>query len=186
MSEKKILVAYWSATGNTKKVADAITEELEKEGFAYEIKRVADLKVDEMYRYSAVFFGAPTYQFLPPRPVLNYLDDLMKYHRDQGDIIPCCPILENHKAIIFCTHSGPHTGIEEAMVAGKYMAQVFKHIRFEVLDEIYVVGECFNKADPRLFEVNTIGIYGDIRGRPNKEDLSEVKRRVSVFLALLR
>jgi len=186
MSKKRVLIAYWSATGNTKKVADAIAEELEELGIDYEIKKVGDLKTDEMYDYNVVFFGSPTYQFLPPKPVLSYLNDLMKYHRDRGDIIPCCPVLADHKAIIFCTHSGPHTGIEEAMVAGKYMVQAFKHIRFEVLDEIYVVGENFNNADSKQFEVNTMGIYRDIRGRPNKNDLDEVRGRVSVFSALFR
>ena len=186
MSKKRVLIAYWSATGNTKKVADAIAEELGELGIDYEIKKIADLKVDEMYDYNVVFFGTPTYQFLPPKPVLSYLDDLMKYHRDRGDIIPCCPVLADHKAIIFCTHSGPHTGIEEAEVAGKYMVQAFKHIRFEVLDEIYVVGENFNKTDSKQFEVNTMGIYGDIRGRPNKNDLDEVKRRILVFSTLFK
>ena len=77
-------------------------------------------------------------------------------------------------AVVFCTYSGPHTGISEATTAGKYMRQFLEHLGFEVADEWYIVGK-FHGWE----EANTMGRLGDIRGRPNEEDLSRVHRDVS-------
>ena len=44
-------------------------------------------------------------------------------------------------AVIFCTYSGPHAGIDEATPADKYAGQFFDHFGYTVLDEIYVIGE---------------------------------------------
>jgi hypothetical protein len=73
-------------------------------------------------------------------------------------------------ALIFCTYSGPHSGIREAIPAGLYAGQFFEHLGFTVLDAWYVVGE-FHGSE----EASTKGTLGDIRGRPNEEDLCKVK-----------
>ena len=65
--------------------------------------------------------------------------------------------------MVFCTYSGPHTGLNEVITSGKYMAQLFEHIGFDVADEWYVVGEF-----PDGREINIMGRLGDIRGRPMK------------------
>ena len=79
-------------------------------------------------------------------------------------------------ALIFCTYSGPHTGIDEATPAGKYAGQFFEHLGITVLDEWYVVGE-FHGSEER----STLGRLGDIRGRPNEQDLARV-REAAVLL----
>ena len=43
-----------------------------------------------------------------------------------------------------------------------------------VLDELYVVGE-FHESE----KASTKGMLGDIRGRPNEEDLRKVKQDVT-------
>jgi hypothetical protein len=48
---------------------------------------------------------------------------------------------------------------------------------FTILDELYVVGE-FHGSE----EASTKGRLGDIRGRPNEKDLSDVKQRVRKLL----
>ncbi len=66
----------------------------------------------------------------------------------------------------YCTYSGPHTGIREAIPAVKYMEQFFEHLRFNVLDEWYIVGE-FKGNDA----LSANGALGDIRNRPDGNDL---------------
>ena len=97
----------------------------------------------------------------------------MKIHGDRGDIKPCAPKIAGKTAVIFCTYSGPHTGINEATTAGDYMGQFFEHIGFDVAAKWYVVGEFHGNE-----EMSTRGRLGDIRGRPNSEDLAEVENNV--------
>jgi hypothetical protein len=92
------------------------------------------------------------------------------YH-DQGRVKTGSPQVPGKNALIFCTYSGPHTGINEATPAGKYAGQFFEHLGFTVLGEWYVVGE-FHGSE----EKSTQGRLGDIRGRPNAEDLRKVRQ----------
>ena len=73
-------------------------------------------------------------------------------------------------ALIFCAYSEPHTGIREAIPAGLCAGQFLEHLGFTVVAEWYVVGEFHGKE-----ENSTRGRLGDIRGRPNEEDLRKVK-----------
>ncbi len=170
----KALVVYYSASGNTKKVADAIQSSLIDERVESTLLEVQDASAQELYDYDLVFLGSPSIEFLPAAPVMRFIKDKLKVHRGRGDIRLCAPKIPGKTAVVFCTYSGPHTGIGEATTAGKYMRQFFEHLGFEVADEWYVVGQ-FHGWE----EANTMGRLGDIRGRPNEEDLSRVRRDVS-------
>ena len=61
--ELKVLIIYWSATGNTEKVAVAIQQALTREGIKPVIKKVAEAAEEELYNYDLVFLGAPSYLF---------------------------------------------------------------------------------------------------------------------------
>jgi hypothetical protein len=91
------------------------------------------------------------------------------------------PVIPGKKAVVFCTYSGPFTGMEAAVPCVKYMAQLFKHIGFEIAGEWYVVGE-FHGNEER----STKGKLGDIRGRPNQADLEEIRYRVIELLGAFR
>jgi flavodoxin len=170
----KALVAYYSATGNTKKVADTIQNSLIDEKVESALLRVENASEQELYDYDLVFLGSPSIEFLPAEPVMRFIKDKLKVHGERGDIKLCAPKIPGKTAVVFCTYSGPHTGIGEATTAGKYMRQFFEHLGFDVADEWYVVGE-FRGWE----EANTMGKLGDIRGRPNEEDLSRVRSDVS-------
>lgn len=172
----KALVVYFSNTGNTKKVASSIVEALQEKKVSVNLFDVGDAEKEELYDYDLVFFGSPSIQCLPARPIMSFIEQKMKIHRDRGDIKLCAPRLPGKNAIVFCTYSGPHTGINEAITAGKYMGQLFEHLGFEVA-EWYVVGE-FHGND----KTSTMGRLGDIRGRPNQRDLAEVKNNVYSLL----
>jgi len=181
--EKKLkaLIVYYSATGNTRKVAEAIHDGLLSEKVESTFCTVQDAAGKEFYEFDLVFLGSPSIEFLPGAPMMRFIKDKLNLHRSRGDIKLCAPKVPGKTAVVFCTYSGPHTGLNEATTAGKYMAQLLEHIGFDVADEWYVVGEFQNGK-----EFNTMGRLGDIRGRPNEEDLAKVRKDVSRLVRSLR
>ena len=56
---KKIAVVYWSMTGNTKAMADAVVSGAQKAGAEVDLFEAADFNVDKMDAYEAIGFGCP-------------------------------------------------------------------------------------------------------------------------------
>jgi flavodoxin len=179
--KQKTLIIYWSATGNTEKVAVTIRQALVREGIEPAVKKVGDAAAEDLFQYDLVFLGTPSYQFQPPEPVLRFARDKMKFHSQRGDIKPGAPTVPGKTAVVFCTYSGPHTGIGEATPVGDYLGQFFEHLGFKVAAKWYVVGEFHGRED-----LSTLGRLGDIRGRPNQQDLAEVEKNVSALVKSLR
>lgn len=171
----KAIIVYWSKTGNTEKVARAIQEGLEMAGVDVSLKRVQDaghLAEDvDFYAYDLVCIGFPSYGWRPPKPVDTFLKTKFGVYRSQGRVKTGAPQVPGKHALVFCTYSGPHTGIREAIPAGLYAGQFFEHLGFTVLDEWYIVGEYHSSQ-----EASTRGRLGDIRGRPNAQDLRQVRQ----------
>ena len=165
------IIIYWSSTGNTEKVAMAIEEGLTDGGAKVSIHKVEDAGDVDFYSFDLVCIGFPSYQWSPPGPVDKFLKNKFNTYRKQGHIMWNAPSVPGKNALIFCTYSGPHTGIREAIPAGLYAGQFFEHLGFNVLAEWYVVGEFHGNG-----EASTQGRLGDIRGLPNEEDLEKVKR----------
>ena len=161
----KSLVLYWSASGNTKKVAETIAAALTEKNVAVDVMKINETLDVDLYEYDMVFLGAPSYQWVPPEPVLAYFKNTLgRYYGGKRSVqIPENP---GKKAVVFCTYSGPHTGVREAIPAGKYMGQFFEHLGFSVLDEWYTVGKFAGWE-----EGSTCGKMGDISQRPNQQDL---------------
>ena len=174
-----VLIIYWSATGNTEKVAAAIQKTLIREGLKPVMKKVQEAKEEELYNYDLVFLGTPSHMWQPPVPVQEYIKARMDYYRKLGSIKLCAPKVPEKKAVVFVTYSGPHTGIDEALPVGKYCRQFFEHLGFDLVGEWYVVGE-FHGSE----ENSTKGRLGDIRGRPNQKDLDEVENNVLTLINL--
>jgi hypothetical protein len=179
--ESKTLVIYWSATGNTEKVASAIQRALVREGVKPVVKKITEASDEELYQYDLIFIGSPSYHWHPPEPVARFIKRKFKIHSERHDIKPCAPKIAGKIAVVFCTYSGPHTGIREATPVGEYLGQFFEHIGFDVAAKWYIVGEFHGRED-----LNTKGMLGDIRGRPNQQDLSEVESNVSKLIKSLR
>ncbi len=177
----KAIIIYWSATGNTKKVAETIDSTLKKNGIEGTLKTVKESKDEDLLNYDLVFVGSPSYMWAPPDPALEWVKDRMDFHRKRGDIKLSSPKLPGKKAVVFVTFSGPHTGLGEAIPAVKYLGQFLEHIGFDVLDEWYIVGE-FHSSE----ENSTRGRLGDIRGRPNQKDLEKVASDVEKVLKATR
>jgi hypothetical protein len=175
------LIIYWSGTGNTKVVAETIHNALQASGINSSLKRVEEAKDEDLYEYDLVFMGAPSFMWQPPAPVQEYIKAKMDYYRKRGDVKLCSPKVSGKKAVVFVTYSGPHTGINEAIPVGKYLGQFFEHLGFDLVAEWYFVGEFHNSE-----ENSTKGRLGDIRGRPNRQDLAKVERNVAMLIKSIR
>jgi len=181
VKELKALVLYWSATGNTEKVANTIVKSLEAEKVSTVVKKVADANDEELFGYDLVFLGCPSYSFLAPDPVIAWVKHKMQVHHSRNDIKLTAPRLPGKTAVTFVTYSGPHTGIREASPVGEYLGQLFEHLGFDVAAKWYVVGEFHNRPN-----YNTQGRLGDLTGRPNKTDLEEVENNVVKIVRALK
>ena len=167
---KKALIIYWSKTGNTEKVALAIKQGLEAATVQVTIKKQEEAENVDYFDYDLVCVGAPSYSWHPPEPMANFLKNKFAAYRKEGKIKPCAPKISGKNALIFVTYSRPHTGMDEATPAGKYMQQFFEHLGFTVLDEWYALSEFHGSL-----ENSTQGRMGDIRGKPTREELAKIK-----------
>ena len=167
------IVIYWSATGNTKKVARTIHNTLMEQTVNSKLMHVKEAASEDLFKYDMVFLGAPTYMWNPPDEVREFVKEKMREYREQGQVRLCAPKVPGKRAVVFITYSGPHTGLREATPAGKWLGQFFEHLGFTVEGEWYIIGEYHGQQDR-----STAGKLGDIRGRPNAQDLDEVASKV--------
>jgi flavodoxin I len=93
----------------------------------------------------------------------NFLKNKFAAYRKAGMIKPCAPKIPGKNALIFVTYSGPHTGIDEAIPAGKYIRQFFEHLGFTVIDEWYVLSEFHDSL-----KNSTQGRMGDREENPSR------------------
>jgi len=76
----KVLVAYYSETGNTEKIARAIYEEVSK-GCEVHLRRIKDVTADTLNNYDLVFLGSACHSADLAAPVKRILDDLPRSPR---------------------------------------------------------------------------------------------------------
>lgn len=177
---KKAIVLYWSHTGNTEEVADAIRAGLEAAGLAVTAMRIADAAGVDFFQYDLVCLGFPSYNWHPPKPMDEFLRKRFAAYRAEGRVVPGAPALPGKAALVFCTYSGPHTGIREAIPAGKYAGQFFEHLGFTVVDEWYVLAEFHGDE-----KMSTSGRMGDIRGLPSERDLQRLEDQARLLASRL-
>ena len=167
---KKALVLYCSFTGNTEKVANSIAKGLKEGNCDVQLVSVKNAENIDLFAYDLVCFGVPSINWNLPKPAADYLHGRFnQYKKEFGPIPPCAPAKPGKNALLFCTWSGPHTGMREAIPCMLSMEQYFEHFGFTVLDEWYVLSEFIGNL-----ENSTLGRMGDIRGLPSKEDLARI------------
>jgi flavodoxin len=170
-SLKSALIIYYSITGNTQNVAYAVKEGLENSGLKVDLKKPQEAASIDFFDYDLVCIGSPSIEWQPARPIADLLKSKLNFYKNQGKIKPSAPKVKGKSALIFCTYSGPHTGMDEATPAGKTMRQYFEHFGFNVVGEWYVLSEFHGRED-----LSTQGRLGDIRGKPTSEDLAKIKK----------
>ena len=167
---KRAVILYWSSTGNTEKVSFAIKEGLEAAGVNVSLMKTTEAMDIDYFDYDLVCVGSPSIRWHPPKQVTEFLLKKFEDYQKQGKIKTGAPKVLGKNALMFCTYSGPHTGLREATPVGKYMGQFFEHLGFTVVDEWYVLSE-YHGSEER----STKGRMGDIRGKPTEEDLQKIR-----------
>ena len=173
----RALIVFQSITGNTEKVAKSIHKGLIDGGMESKISTIQEAVEEDFYAYDLVCFGAPSYNWHLPKPADEYLKKQFQRYKKDGRIIPGSPKILGKNALVFCTYSGPHTGIREAIPTGLYIGQFFEHFGFTVLDEWYILSEFIGSE-----ENNTMGRMGNIIGLPDEQELSRIKERARILV----
>jgi len=76
----KIIVIYYSRTGNTKKMAELIAEGVKKEKVEVLVKDVLDVDPSRLLDYQAIILGSPTYYGTMAYQIKKLLDDTVVFH----------------------------------------------------------------------------------------------------------
>ena len=178
----KALVIYYSPGGNTHKTALAIVRGLESREVETTLLRLDQVGDTDLYDYDLVCLGSPSYNFNVPAPVLRFTKGQVHEQGRLGRVKLGAPPIPGKWAIAFVTYAGPHTGIDEATPAGDHLAQMLRHLGFQVRGVWYTVGE-FHDEDQG--ERNLYGYLGDIRGRPNSHDLGVIESNAASLAVVL-
>ena len=72
----KILVAYYSETGNTAKIAGAIHTEVSSQGHKAHLKALGEVTIDALSAYDLVFLGSACHDADLARPVKKMLEQI--------------------------------------------------------------------------------------------------------------
>jgi len=163
------LLLYFSATGNTAKVAEKIEEGLCEGGVTVVKKTIAEAKEESYFNYDLICLGFPSIHWHVPAPLEKFLKENFRKHQQEGRIVPGAPRI-GKDLLLFCTYCGTHTGVKEAIPAVKYAAQYFEHVGFSVADEWYITGEYVGN-EPN----NTLGRLGNICGQPDEAELRRIR-----------
>jgi NAD(P)H dehydrogenase (quinone) len=102
-----VLIVYDSHTGNTEKMAQAVSEGVESEGVEVAVKRVEEATVGELRDVHALILGSPVYYGLPSAKMKVYIDDTAEIHSE----------LVGKVGGAFASAGGLHTGAETTLVA---------------------------------------------------------------------
>lgn len=164
-----VILLYWSKSGNTRKVTDAIKEGLEQLDARITVKEMKKSLDVDYFDHDLVFLGFPSYQWLPPKPVREFLEARFSADKKAGRVKMGSPRVPGKHAVIYCTYSGPHTGKNEAIPAVKHAGQFLDHVGFNIAAEWYIPCEFIGRED-----LSTEGRLGDIRGLPTESDLEKI------------
>jgi len=76
----KVIVIYYSRTGNTEVMAKVIADAIREESIDVECKKVEETNVDELLDLDGVVIGSPTYYGTMAAEVKKFIDDSVKHH----------------------------------------------------------------------------------------------------------
>ncbi len=176
----KALILYDSFGGNTEKVANSIYNALNVDLKHLDIVKVNNNLTIDFYDYELVFIGSPVIDWLPTKTMIDFLKTKLSDYNTKGLIKPSAPIIPGKFGVCFGTYAGPHIGKREALPMTMWLRSFLEHIGYIVLDEWHVTGTFKNRDD-----LNLNGRLGDIRNRPDENDLSIVTNRTMGIFASL-
>lgn len=78
---KKVLVTYYSRSGNTEKMARMIADGLATKDVAVDLKTVEEVEIDSLPSYDGFIVGSPNYFGTMAWPVKKFVDESVKYFK---------------------------------------------------------------------------------------------------------
>ena len=72
----KILIAYFSETGNTAKIAQAIYEEVFSQGHEVHLREISNISKNILNAYDLVFLGSPCHDADLASPIKRFLEQI--------------------------------------------------------------------------------------------------------------
>jgi flavodoxin len=171
----KVLVTYYSDTGNTEKVAKAIYEEVSKKNKT-DLKKVKETKVGDLDGYELVFIGSPSRGHLlasPVNAILNAIPPAPKY-KLAGFITHMSPISEKHDGYEGCFASFERVSKQKQIdFRGVYDCQGVLAPR----------GRDFVKKSLNLSDAEWEKRVKEMEKHPSTEDLQKAKEFAKQVLA---
>ena len=77
---KKIIIVYYSKTGNTKKMAELVEEGAKSEKAEITVKDAGRVKAEELLDYDGIIIGSPTYYGSMAARIKELFDESVKFH----------------------------------------------------------------------------------------------------------
>ncbi len=128
---KKIVVIYYSRSGNTKAMAEIVVSGAEKAGeVKVDLKNIADLQLDDILQYDGIIVGSPTYYGSMAWQIKKFFDDSVKFHGklsgkigaaftsaanigggNETTVMGIINAMLIHGMLIFGRHKGDHYGV---------------------------------------------------------------------------
>jgi len=103
----KMLIVYDSRTGNTEKMAQAVSEGVRSTGVDPTLRKVDEASVDELPLFQGLILGSPVYYGLPSGRIKDFVDASVKHHGK----------LEGMVGGAFASSGGTHTGAETTIIS---------------------------------------------------------------------
>ena len=77
----KVLIVYYSRSGNTEKMAEVVKEGLDEvSGIDVEMKKVAETTPDDLVEADGIVMGSPTYYGTMASELKKLIDESVKHH----------------------------------------------------------------------------------------------------------
>ena len=76
----KILIIYYSRTGNTEKMAHLVEQGVKEESVEVKCQRIEDTSLDDLLDADGIIIGSPTYFGMMAAPLKEFIDRSNKYY----------------------------------------------------------------------------------------------------------
>lgn len=77
---QKVLIVYYSKTGNTEKMAQEVAKGVLAEKVDVTVKKVEETNVEELPDYDGIIVGSPTYFGTPSWEIKKLFDDSVRFY----------------------------------------------------------------------------------------------------------